>query len=138
MIKELENKIKEKLESINEIKQVFDFYKSDFDWFPYAWFELMEAKWKKLDTCSNIRTYTFWILVFQETASIWRKKAKEIVYDIFEKIILAFDSDETLGWLAVSSEVVELTMNDWLDSKQWHWLYWAVTININTLLCFDC
>nr|DAI13467.1 MAG TPA: docking domain containing protein [Caudoviricetes sp.] len=31
MIKELENKIKEKLESINEIKQVFDFYKSDFD-----------------------------------------------------------------------------------------------------------
>lgn len=137
MIKELENKIKEKLESINEIKQVFDFYKFDFDWFPYAWLELVEIKWKKLDTCSNIRTYTFWILVFQETSSIWRKKAKEIIYNIFDKIILAFDSDETLNWLAVSSEITKLKMSDWPDDKKWNWLYWTATININSLLCFD-
>nr|DAS34531.1 MAG TPA: Protein of unknown function (DUF1184) [Bacteriophage sp.] len=36
MIKKLEEKIKEKLKDISEISEVFDFYKSDFDSFPYA------------------------------------------------------------------------------------------------------
>lgn len=135
MIKKLEEKIKEKLKNISEISEVFDFYKTDFDSFPYAWFELVEAKWSKLDTCNNIRTYSFWILVFQETAIAWRENAKNILYKIAEKIIFTFDSDETLEWLAISSEVINISLNDWMDDNKWKGLYLAITLNINTLLC---
>lgn len=134
MIKNLETKIKEKLQNISEIAEVFDFYKSDFDSFPYAWFELIEAKGEKLDNCNNIRIFSFWILIFQETAILWRQKAKENLYKIAEKIIFAFDSDETLDWLAISSEVINISLNDWMDDNKWKWLYLSVTLNINTLL----
>lgn len=134
MIKKLEEKIKEKLKDISEISEIFDFYKSDFDSFPYAWFELIEAKGQKLDNCNNIRTYQFGILVFQETKIIWREKAKNILYSIAEKIIFAFDSDETLGWTAINSEVVDIILNDWMDDNKGKGLYLSVTLNINTLL----
>lgn len=134
MIKKLEEKIKEKLKDISEISEVFDFYKSDFDSFPYAWFELIEAKGQKLDNCNNIRTYQFWILVFQETKIAWREKAKNILYSIAEKIIFTFDSDETLGWIAINSEVVDIILNDWIDDNKGKGLYLSVTLNINTLL----
>lgn len=134
MIKKLEEKIKEKLKDISEISEVFDFYKSDFDSFPYAWFELIEAKGQKLDNCNNIRTYQFWILVFQETKIAWREKAKNILYSIAEKIIFTFDSDETLGWIAINSEVVDIILNDWMDDNKGKGLYLSVTLNINTLL----
>ncbi len=134
MIKKLEEKIKEKLKDISEISEVFDFYKSDFDSFPYAWFELIEAKGQKLDNCNNIRTYQFGILVFQETKIAWREKAKNILYSIAEKIIFAFDSDETLGWIAINSEVVDIILNDWMDDNKGKGLYLSVTLNINTLL----
>lgn len=134
MIKKLEEKIKEKLKDISEISEVFDFYKSDFDSFPYAWFELIEAKGQKLDNCNNIRTYQFGILVFQETKIAWREKAKNILYSIAEKIIFTFDSDETLGWIAINSEVVDIILNDWMDDNKGKGLYLSVTLNINTLL----
>ena len=134
MIKKLEEKIKEKLKNISEISEIFDFYKSDFDSFPYAWFELTEAKGQKLDNCNNIRTYQFGILVFQETKIAWREKAKNILYNIAEKIIFAFDSDETLGWIAINSEVVDIILNDWMDDNKGKGLYLSITLNINTLL----
>lgn len=133
-IVELEAKIKEKLQNISEISEVFDFYKADFDSFPYAGFELIEAKWQKLDNCTNIRTFQFGILVFQEIEKAWRENAKNILYKIAEKIIFAFDSDETLDWIAISSEVINISINDWLDNNKWKGLYLAVTLNINTLL----
>lgn len=134
MIKELEQKIKEKLENISEISEVFDFYKTDFDSFPYAGFELIEAKWEKIDNCTNKRIYQFWILVFQETTNIWRQKAKNILYKIAEKIIFEFDSDETFWDFALNSEVINIIINDWIDDNKWKWLYLSVTLNINTIL----
>lgn len=131
---ELESKIKEKLQNISEISEVFDFYKSDFDSFPYAGFELVEAKWQKLDNCTNIRTFQFWILVFQETEQAGRENAKNILYKIAEKIISAFDCDETFEWLAMSSEVVNISINDGMDDNKWKGIYLAITLNINTLL----
>lgn len=134
MIKELEQKIKEKLNNISEISEVFDFYKTDFDSFPYAGFELIEAKWEKIDNCTNKRIYQFWILVFQETTNIWRQKAKNILYKIAEKIIFEFDSDETFWDFALNSEVINIIINDWIDDNKGKWLYLSITLNINTIL----
>lgn len=134
MIKKIEAKIKEKLESLWDFIEVFEYYKADFKGFPYASFELVDCKWEKLDTCTNIRKYSFWILIFQETEVASREKAKDILYNIFDKIILAFDSDETLGGLVENSEVVEIVMNDGIDDNKWKWLYGAITINFSKLI----
>ncbi len=137
MIKKIEAKIKEKLESIEEISQVFDYYKSDFDSFPYAGFELIEMKWEKLDSCSNIRNYSFWVLIFQETEKAKRNNAKNILYLICEKIIKSFDSDEDLWGLVLSSDVVDITINDWIDDNKWKGLYASITLNFKTILCLN-
>ena len=81
-----------------------------------------------------MRNWQFWVLVFQETSIMWREQAKNLLYEIANKIITEFDSDWTLWGLAVNSAVTEVTINDWVNDKKWKGLYLAVTLSIDTLL----
>lgn len=134
MIKEIETKIKNKLVWIWDFKDVFTYLNTNNTGYPYVWFELTESNWSKFDNCTNLRDYSFWLLIFQETSTAWREKAKNIMYSLFEKITLAFESDETLDWLVDSTMITEISMNDWVDDKKGKWLYGAVILKFNTTL----
>ena len=134
IIQQIEQKIIEKLNEIDELVEVFDYYNTVFDGFPYAGVELVEMKWQKLNTIQNVRTWNFWILIFQETSIMQRENAKNLLYIIANKIITAFDTDWTLWGLAKNSTVTEISINDWMNDKKWKGLYLAVTLNIDTIL----
>lgn len=134
MIKEIEIKIHDKLLETWDFKDVFTYLNSENTWYPYVGFELIESNGEILDNCSNIRNYSFWLLIFQETPDVWREKAKNIMYELFEKIILTFESDSTLSGLVDSTEITDISMNDGLDDNKWKGIYGAITLKFNTTL----
>jgi hypothetical protein len=76
---------------------VYDYHTLETTGFPYASFEPIEFRAEILDTCNNLRTYVFQILIFQEvTETGGRKEAKEIVTKAMDDVVLALDADYTL------------------------------------------
>lgn len=134
IIKDLEAKIIEMLESIPELEKVFNYYNTVYDGFPYAGVELIQATGQKLDTSRNIRSREFGVLIFQETSIMGREDAKDLLYDLAQKVIELCDADWTFWGLAINSEVTNISITDWNNAKKGKGLYLAITLTIQTLL----
>lgn len=79
--------------------EVLDYNTIDKTWFPYAVFEPLSMTSDVQDNCSNMRTYTFDINIYQELETAWRQWAINILTNCFQQITDLFDSDFTLWWL---------------------------------------
>ena len=134
MITELEAKIKEKLEAIEDLAFVYDYYEDKPEWYPYASFEFTNFQWKKENNCENSRDWVFGLLVFQELSKKSRQEAKNIINWITEKIIESFDKDEFLWWLVDKTEVVAGEVGNGKDNNKGDWLYIDITLVFTSTL----
>ena len=76
---------------------VLDYHTLENTGYPYLTFEPVEFRGEILDSCTNIRTYTFQILIFQEiTETGGRQEAKEIITKSVDEITTILDQDFTL------------------------------------------
>lgn len=78
--------------------EVYDYHTLETTGFPYLTFEPISREAVVSDTCTNLRTYTYQVLIFQEiTETGWRNEAKEILIKWVDEIITALDKDYTLS-----------------------------------------
>lgn len=139
MIQTISNSIKAKLETLKGTWQplvnVLSYHSQENGWFPFATFELVELIWEIRDTCNNERSLTFDLYVLQNfkskqsdnTTSVTREQATEILYKAMDTIIDAFDADYTLWW------TVELVQPIWwtvLPVNIWNGSALAATIQL--------
>lgn len=93
----IEAAINTKLSSINQLQNVQRVHKTNLPGFPAATFEPSGNENRMEDTISNLRHYSFDVVVHQEITVAGREEAKNILMDVLDAIIAAFDSDFTLG-----------------------------------------
>lgn len=102
--------------------------------YPYMTFEPVDFAGEVADTCTNERTYTFQVLIFQEIGE-WvdaRKEAKEIITKAVDRIIGIMDKNYTLDGLCTRANPVWWTIRPFvIDSGKA--LVCEVQINITTL-----
>jgi len=78
---------------------VIDHHTLENTWYPYLSFENIGFEAEILDNCTNLRTYTFEVYIFQEITETWgRDEAKEIIYKCMDDVIDLLDKNYTL-WL---------------------------------------
>ena len=104
MIQTLSDKLKTLFDTLKGTNKpfvsVFDYHTLENTGYPYMTFEPVSFAWEIADTCNNLRTYTFQVLIFQEiTETGWRKEAKEIITKSMDDIIDILDKNYTLDWL---------------------------------------
>lgn len=125
-IQDLRTAIYNKLNTLtwawNPIVEVLDYNTIDKTGFPYVVFEPLNMTSEVQDTCSNMRTYTFDINVYQELSQ-WRQEAINIVTNCFQRITDLFDADYTLWWLC----------QWWVIPSNWE--FWQI-INWDGMICF--
>lgn len=77
--------------------QVLDYHTLENNGYPYLTFEPINRTSVIADSCNNLRTYTFQVLIFQEINEAgWRKEAKEILVKAVDDIIRILDENYTL------------------------------------------
>lgn len=117
--------IKNKLEWITEIASVYYSIEPRTDInYPCVMFEVDKEVNTYNDTCNNLRTIDFDILLTQETNNIpvseWetsRSSALLLLENVYNRIIEEFSKDYTLNWacdwLWINSQFWEAVHNDW-------------------------
>jgi len=98
-ISQIRTTIKAKLDGLSTPSVVYDVFKLNIEWHPAIMFEPTELTNEVLDTCNNLRTYRFGISILQETESIKRDQAMDILIWVFDETINAFDNDFDLWGL---------------------------------------
>jgi CRISPR/Cas system CSM-associated protein Csm2 small subunit len=130
---DIETKIKQNLESINDFQIVYDYHTLDTTWYPYSSFELNNFDWNALDSCNDEITLEFWIIVYQETKNLGRQQAKIKLYNILEKIIEKFRKDSDLGWDVTG--LVFLRWDFWTyEGKEWEVMFLQIFLQFKTIL----
>lgn len=101
MFQTISDALKAKLETLKGTGQpfvdVFDYHTINASGFPFVSFEATDFTASILDTCNNLRNYTFTILVFSAIEDENRGEAVEILTKGMDSIITALDEDFTLG-----------------------------------------
>ena len=98
--------------------------------YPYLTFEPIGFSAEILDTCNNIRTYQFQILIFQEiTATGGRQEAKEIITKSIDDVVQLLDENYTLNWDVIVVQPIGGTIRPFVINS-WKALVWELTINI--------
>lgn len=109
MLTTIKTAIKNKLNSLigtgaGKLKNVYDFHTGEFNGYPVATFEPSDVESDYETTEENIRKYIFRIVVHQEITKAGLDGSIDILADVVDAIIDAFDQDYTLGgvvdWLA--------------------------------------
>jgi len=104
MFTTLKAKIKTMLDTLKGVNkpfvEIFDYHTISTVWFPYVSFEPTTFQADILDNCSNIRTYNFDIVIYQEISVEGRKDSLDIVVRSIEDIIDLFDKNYTLDGTA--------------------------------------
>lgn len=131
MILEIETAIKTKLEEIPGIKQVFDYYTLEADWYPYASFEMWDFKWEYQDVSTILRQINFPIVIIQEVWQLNRNDAKRFLYEALEKCIEMFDWEMEL-W---NKKIVNGLIMEW-DMWTFEWAEWN-TLAISLKVWFE-
>lgn len=104
MIQTIQNAVKAKLDTLKgsgkPLVAVIDYLTEKADGFPFACFEIVGWDSEILDSCNNLRTYTFAVAVFQDLPDVGnRGEALAVLTKAVDEIVNAFDSDYTLGGL---------------------------------------
>jgi len=137
MIQALSDKLNELFLTLEGVDQPFvkvlDYHTLDNDWYPYMTFEPVGFEAEIADTCNNLRTYVFQILIFQDIVdSVGRKDAKEIITKAIDSVVWLLDSNYTLDWLVTMVKPVGWTIKPFLINN-WKALVWELAINIQVL-----
>lgn len=134
MLSDVRAKIKEELDTLTGANKpfvnVFDYHTMVNTWYPYVSFEPTNFTAEILNNCSNMRTYNFDILLYQEITNEGRSDALSIVIQWIEDIIGLFDSNYTLDWLALWG-VEPLSM----DMMTAIWQHWNIFVGKITVAC---
>lgn len=110
MITNLELSIKNKLQTLDKLAFIYDYFTLETEWYPYVSFELSDFDWEFLDVCTNQRQFIFNLVIIQEiNKNLTRSQAKNILYDILEDLILAFDWQMDL-W---NGNIVKWNLSKW-------------------------
>lgn len=104
MIQTIQNAVKAKLDALKgagkPLVDVIDYLTEKASGFPFACFETTGFDSEILDSCNNLRTYSFTIAVFQDIPDSGnRGQSLAILVKAVDEIVNAFDSDYTLGGL---------------------------------------
>jgi len=126
-LKEIRNKIKEKLDTLTWTWQPFDFiYKYhtlDNAWYPYVSFEPSILISDYEDNCNNTRKYTFDIFIYQEFENVDRERALDILIDAHESVISLFEIEYDLDWTVTQIRPLNSVFS------QVPWVKWKVLFN---------
>lgn len=100
---ELRDKIYDKINTLTgtwwDLAVVFKYHTLESDGqYPYITFEPVDLNSEFLDTCTNLRSYTFDVFLYQVIIDKDRETATDILYSLFEQVIQMFDEDYTLNW----------------------------------------
>lgn len=131
MILEIETALKTKLETIPGMKQVFDFFTLEADWYPYASFEMWDFKWEYQDVSTILRQLNFNIVIIQEVWQLKREDAKKFLYEALEKAIEMFDWEMEI-W---ENKIVNGLIMEW-DMWTFEWAEWN-TLAISLKVWFE-
>jgi len=137
MIQALSDKLKAIFDTLKGTSKPFvavlDYHTLDNTWYPYLTFEPVWFDAEIADTCNNLRTYNFQVLIFQEiTASGGRKEAKEIIIKAIDDIVSLLDQNYTLDWLVNMVQPVWWTIKPFLINN-WKALVCELNIAIRVV-----
>lgn len=76
---------------------VYDYHTLENEGYPYLCFEPVDFTAEILDNCTNLRTYAFNVIIFQEITNNGRQEAKEIITKSMDDVINLLDKNYTLG-----------------------------------------
>lgn len=99
----LKNKIKEKLQGISKIQEVYDEPRLEFSGYPAAIITPSEDESDYETTTENLRVYVFNIDLFYEIPSSGISSALDALYDLADDVMDAFDQDQTLSGISLPS-----------------------------------
>jgi len=99
----IREKIKEKLESIDSIQEVYDYPTEEFTGFPAAVVKSTRLEAEFQTTIENKRTYVFTVFLIQEIQSQGVKKARRIIEGVVDDVIDNFDKDQRLSGISMPS-----------------------------------
>jgi len=116
-ISQIRTAIKSKLDGLSTPAVVYDVFKLNTDGHPAVMFEPTELDSQILDTCNNLRTYRFGISILQESETIERNQAMDILIGVFDETINAFDNDFDL-WGLCEGGVNPLWGRFWLAETE--------------------
>ena len=130
MINELRVSILSKLESIENIAEVFDGIPTFFTWFPSIFFNFDRVESSVLDSNHHERIYYFSINIFQEVSSLSVKEWEKNLCDILDEVIGVFDRSD-LDWLALKIDAVGGNINS-VEIESWPALHAVVVLGIHS------
>ncbi|NLD50651.1 MAG: hypothetical protein GX660_26205 [Clostridiaceae bacterium] len=118
-LKDIKSLIKDKLESIVDDNEksifgdIFDYSNGEFKNYPVAVILNTGVSGEELDTGRNQRIFHFVINLYQEQSSVGRssKDADDVMTNVSDKIIEAFDKDPDLGGEVINVRVIEATFD---------------------------
>lgn len=90
-------KIKAKLTTVSELAFVYDFHRAELEGYPAATFDVSDSSNDFLTNQDNLRTYTFLIVLYQETTIKGLDEATNLLDTLADKVVDTFEQDETLG-----------------------------------------
>lgn len=137
MIQTLSDKLKALFDTLKgtgkPFVSVLDYHTLENTGYPYMTFEPVSFNAEILDTCSNMRTYNFQVLIFQEiTETWWRKEAKEIITKAMDDILNLLDKNYTLDGTVTMVQPVGWTIQPFIINN-WKALVCEMTIAIKTV-----
>jgi len=93
--KTIKAKIKTELETITEIKTVYDYKKGDLNGYPVACIEEMNGNSEQLSVATAYRTMIFSIKIYQEMekSGVGTSEAEDRITTIIDKLWDLFDND---------------------------------------------
>ena len=103
---DLKSQIISKLDLIDEIQQVEEYPTTDVNGYPAAIVRSMSNDAEYETTCDNLETYRFIVYLLVENSAGFKgiKKARAIVEEVADVIIDAFDDDEFLAGITLTSD----------------------------------
>lgn len=137
MLQTLSNKLKALFDTLKgtwkPFVSVFDYHTLENTWYPYLSFEPIWFEAEIADTCNNMRTYVFQVLIFQEiTETGWRLEAKEIIMKSVDDVVHILDANYDLDWLVSMVQPVWATIKPFIINN-WKALVCEMTINIKVI-----
>lgn len=121
-LQQIRDAVKTKLETLKwtgkPFKNVYDFFTTKPNWFPFCAFQPTSLSSQYEDTDNNFRSFAFKIYIIQEMTTATSEVALDIVCKAFDETVNAFDTDWTLAGVvsmvtATQGEFGEMILETW-------------------------
>jgi len=133
----LRDKIKEKLQGLEEIQEVYDYPTEDFKGYPCVVVRAMSNESDYSSTSENERHYVFELYIMQESEHTDRRKARRIIEGVVDEVMDAFDQDQYLSGISLPSGKTMLGLVPALSSIEDTEKYVMATITLTAKIKVD-